>query len=148
MKNKFIEAGYKRFSLAEGSQHIASEYAIRKLQEVITVFRIKNVLEIGLGIGSISGILLKLNKNLNYSGTENNEFCLEALKSNLGKDFEHLQIFPSLNEVKTPGKFDLIIIDGTDADLHCIKKGLAARGIIAIEGDRLSQENLLTDLFS
>ena len=61
-----ISALYKEFAKAEGSQHIASEYAIRKLHELIAVFRIKDVLEVGLGIGSISGILLKLNKKLSY----------------------------------------------------------------------------------
>jgi len=39
-----------------------------------------------LGIGSISGILLAVNRNkpdLDFTGTEGNDFCLEALPKNL-----------------------------------------------------------------
>lgn len=144
--NKIAEL-YKNFSLAEGSQHIASEYAILKLQELIRKFKINNILEIGLGIGSISGILLALNKNLKYSGTENNEFCLKALAENLKKDFTCLHIFQNLNKVSAREKFDLIIIDAKDSNPEKIKKLIEQRGIICIEGDRIPQQTIITEFF-
>lgn len=125
-----ISLTYKQFSLADGSQHIASEYAIRKLQELVKKFHIKNVLEIGLGIGSIAGCILTVNKNINYVGTEANGFCLNALLKNLKE------------------KFDLIIIDGKDPDLHYVKQLLAKNAIIAVEGDRLPQQKVLQEIFN
>lgn len=68
---------YQFFCEAEGNQHIASEYAIRKINELVEKFRVKRILEIGLGIGSISGIVLAVNRNkpaLDYTGTEANDF--------------------------------------------------------------------------
>ena len=142
-----LEILYKKFSLAEGNQHIASEYAIRKIQGLVKVFKVKHILEIGLGIGSISGILLSINNHLKYSGTENNQFCLKALKLNLRADFKRLTISNSLKEVETSKKFDLIIIDGSDSDLHIIKGIIEPHGIICIEGDRIPQQRLIFGLF-
>lgn len=126
---------------------MASEYAVIKLQELIEYFRPGKVLEVGLGIGSIAGTLLDLNPDLDYTGTEANEFCLQALPGNLGNKNERLKIFSSLAEVPERGKFDLIIIDGKDRELEVVKKLLNKRGIISIEGDRMPQEQKLRNLF-
>ena len=99
--NKELTSGYKYFCLAKGNQHIASEFAILKLQELIRKFQVKNVLEIGLGIGSIAGTLLGLNKNLDYSGTEANDFCLKALPENLKEDYRRLQIYSDLTKISS-----------------------------------------------
>lgn len=141
---------YKRYSLAEGSQHIASEYAIKKLWGIVLRFGVENVLEVGLGIGSISGILLELseqNEEFSYSGTEANEFCLNALESNLEKNYKRLKVYPSLQDVKDKHKFDLVIIDGKDADLEKVRTLITRHGIIAIEGDRMQQQDILKKVF-
>ncbi|PKD21148.1 hypothetical protein APR41_12090 [Salegentibacter salinarum] len=137
---------YKNFCNADGNQHIASEYAILKLQKIIERFGIENVLEIGLGIGAIAGSLLSANTHIEYSGTENNEFCLDALKKNLGENYRKLEVFSKLCEVPQR-KFDLIIIDGKDPELKKIQKLLTRNGVIAIEGDRMPQQERLRKYF-
>lgn len=138
---------YRRFSTAEGNQHIASEYAIVKLQEIIEKFNVRNVLEVGLGIGSIVGSLLCVNKNLRYSGTEANKFCLETLPGNLGPEYSRLKIYKNLRSVPEQKQFELVIIDGKDEDLDYIKKVITANGIIGVEGDRIPQQEVLQEIF-
>ena len=48
------EEYYKYFSKLEGNQHIANLFAIEKILDIIQFNRPKRILEIGLGIGSIS----------------------------------------------------------------------------------------------
>lgn len=148
MPNKeVIRKLYRQFCSAEGNQYIASEYAIVKLQQIIEKFQVKSILEVGLGIGSIAGSLLKLNKNINYSGTESDLFCLQALPENLKEDYERLQIFSGLETIPQYSEYDLIIIDGKDPELEIIQHLIQRRGIIAIEGDRQPQQRILEDLF-
>lgn len=147
-KVRLLQA-YKEFEHADGNQHIASEYAVLKLAEIIECFEVKKILEIGLGIGSISGTLLEVHnaKELQYSGTENNAFCLNALKGNLGSHFSKLKIYSNIEDISEENEFDLIIIDGKDENLKQVRKLLSANGIIAIEGDRLSQQEIMKELF-
>jgi len=142
---------YKKYSEANGSQHIASEYAISKIYKLVRLFKIKFILEIGLGIGSISGIIIALSKNINnkinYTGTEVNGFCLKALKLNLGNHYDELYICEDLSLLSSRMKYDLIIIDGKDENLKSIKNLLSHNGIIVIEGDRIPQFMELKSLF-
>ena len=138
---------YKTFCQAEGNQHIASEFAILKLQDLVESFKVKSILEVGLGIGAIAGSLLAMNKNIAYSGTEHNDFCLSALKGNLKLVFPRLKIHKNLNGLSRDQKFDLIIIDGKDPDLNLIKNLLTINGLIAVEGDRMPQQEILREIF-
>jgi len=141
---------YQSFCKAEGSQHIASEYAIEKIIGLVKKFRVKRILEVGLGIGSISGILLAVNRNIpdiDYSGTEANDFCLNALPENLKEDYSQLRIYSDLTEISANKKFDLIIIDGKDHNLKAVKDLISENGILAIEGDRIPQQDSLQELF-
>lgn len=142
-----IKTTYKIFCKAEGNQHIASEFAILKLQELIEKFKVKNILEVGLGIGAIAGSLLAANRHLIYTGTENNEFCLKSLKQNLGKEYNRLKIHSGIAEVGIKGSYDLIIIDGKDYDLQRIRTLISRNGIITIEGDRLEQHDEVLKIF-
>jgi hypothetical protein len=141
---------YLSFCKADGNLHIASEYAIEKIDNLISKFKIKAVLEVGLGIGSISGVLLALNRNnsdLFYAGTEANEFCLKALPENLAKDYGRMEIYSNLTNIPSDKRFDLIILDGNDQHLKSLKDLVSERGILVIEGDRMQQQNLLQELF-
>ncbi len=141
---------YQSFCEAEGNQHIASEYAIGKINGVVKKFRVKKILEVGLGIGSISGIVLALNRNkldLEYTGTEAIDFCLKALPENLKEDYSRLKIYSDLSEIPSDKKFDLIIIDGKDHNVQSVKDLISENGIIGIEGDRMPQQDLLQELF-
>jgi hypothetical protein len=153
MKNQKIAVEtYKYFSNLEGNQHIASEFALRKIIDVIENYKIKNVLELGLGIGSISFCILEFskeyNKQIEYIGTESNEFCLKVLPVYLKEHFNKVQIFRGLNEVPKNRKFEMVIVDGKDENLMQVKKIISNRGIIVIEGDRKPQLELLKNIFS
>ncbi len=141
---------YQSFCESEGNQHIASEYAIGKINGLVDKFRVKRILEVGLGIGSISGIILVLNRSepdFDYTGTEANDFCLKALPENLKEDYNRLKIYPNLTEIPSDKKFDLIIIDGKDQNLNAIKELIFENGIIVIEGDRKEQQEDLQKVF-
>lgn len=143
---------YKYFSTLEGNQHIASVFALKKIVDIIEIYKVKNVLELGLGIGSISFCVLDFikenSKTINYSGTESNDFCIKALPKYLKSHYSKLHIYNNLNEVITNTKFDLIIIDGKEENLLKIKELISERGIIIIEGDRVPQLELIQSVFS
>ena len=151
MKRNEIQSNlYQSFCKADGSQHIASEYAIEKINGLVENFGIKGILEVGLGIGSISGIVLAVNKNkpdIDYIGTEADDFCLNALPENLKEDYNRLKIYPNLTEIPSDKKIDLIIIDGKDHNLQAVKDLISENGILAIEGDRIPQQDSLQELF-
>jgi len=141
---------YQSFCETEGSQHMAGEYAICKINGLVEKFPVKRILEVGLGIGSISGIVLAMNRSkldFDYTGTEANDFCLKALLKNLKEDYIRLKIYSNLTEIPSNKKFDLIIIDGKDGNLQAIKGLISENGIIVIEGDRMAQQDSLQELF-
>ena len=51
---------YYRFCKLEGSEYIATGFALFQILKIIKIFEVKTVLEIGLGIGSISDSVLKM----------------------------------------------------------------------------------------
>lgn len=142
-----IKETYKTFYQAEGNQHIASEFAVLKLQELVASFEVKSILEVGLGIGAIAGCLLAVNKELAYTGTEDNDFCLKALKHNLHKNYNRIELHSGISGLEPKDRFDLIIIDGKDFGLQQLSKHLSPNGIIAIEGDRQEQQIELQNIF-
>lgn len=142
---------YKYFSALDGNQHIASEFALKKVIDVVKNHKVGTILELGLGIGSISYSVLEysknVSKNINYTGTESNAFCLSVLPKYLKEHFGKIQIFGSLNEVPDEEKMDLVIVDGKEENLTKIKKLLSKRGIVIIEGDRMPQLELIRNSF-
>tara|TARA_R110002073_G_scaffold301965_2_gene469483 strand:+ start:3465 stop:4109 length:645 start_codon:yes stop_codon:yes gene_type:complete len=148
---KIAKNNYLKFSYFDGSQHIASEYAIYKLLKITRKFRISSVLEVGLGIGSISNTILtnSTNGDMFYVGTESNLFCLESLKKNLNeKVYNSLVIVPSIDKViELKKKFDLVIIDGSYDSILNLVNHVESNAIIAIEGDRLTQVDDLKKMF-
>lgn len=149
-RNKRLSDIYRSFCEADGNQHIASEYALDKIIGLVKKFQVKIILEVGLGIGSISGIVLAVNReklDLDYNGTEANSFCLKVLPKNLKGDYRRLRIYSDLTEMPAYKKFELIIIDGKDHNLQAVKDLISENGIIAIEGDRMPQQASLQVLF-
>jgi len=140
---------YKRFCGLKGSEYIASEFALETILKIIKIFKVNTILELGLGIGSISDTVLKYakeaNKNIGYVGTEKNEFCLEALKKNVS-DYDQIELFSELNQINNK-KFDLIIIDGYDDTLKQIVAFCKKHTIVFIEGDRKGQTENIRHIF-
>jgi len=148
-KKEFAVANYKRFCAMEGSEYIASEFALEIILKLIKKYKIKKVLEMGLGIGAIADTVLQYSKkhklDIEYTGTEANEFCLGALRNNV-LDYDKINLYGELVQVK-PQTFDLIVIDGYDDSLAQIKKYCHARTIIFIEGDRKTQTGNILEIF-
>lgn len=145
-----VKENYKKFCYLEGNNYIASEFALLQILRIIKKFQIRSILEIGLGIGSISDTVLKMQRNgdctLRYVGTEANEYCKSVLKNNV-EDYNCIEVHENLANLKSGGKFDLIIIDGQDATLSQIASFCSERAIIFIEGDRSPQTELMFSLF-
>ncbi|SHG58941.1 hypothetical protein [Flavobacterium johnsoniae] len=146
---KIASENYKKFCFYEGSDYIASEFALETLLKLITVFNIKSVLEVGLGIGSVADTILHLEQKqssgIDYYGTETNEFCLNALRKNV-THYEKIKLFPDIKEVPER-KFELFIIDGSDDSLKVIKKYTNRSSIFFVEGDRKEQTQTILRLF-
>jgi spore coat polysaccharide biosynthesis predicted glycosyltransferase SpsG len=150
MKEKDLAVqNYKRFCELEGSEYIASEFALVTILKIIKIFNVSSILELGLGIGSISDTVLqyskKENAKINYVGTEKNEFCLEALQKNV-LDYNQIELYSELNQIKNK-KFDLIIIDGYDDTLKEIVVFCKKNTIVFIEGDRKGQTEVIRQIF-
>jgi len=149
--DKIAIDSYKYFSNLEGNQHIASEFALKIILKIIKIYKPIRILELGLGIGSISYSVLEFakmnNQKINYFGTEKNEFCLNALSKYLKEYFLQVQIFSSLQEVPISEKFELVIIDGSDENIKKVESIISKHGIIIIEGDRMPQLNIIRAIF-
>ncbi len=150
MKNKDLAVqNYKRFCELEGSEYIASEFALETILKIINKFKVIAVLELGLGIGSIADTVLKQSKKekkkISYVGTEKNEYCLNALKSNV-INYNQIELYSELNQIKNTN-FDLIIIDGYDDTLKETVNFCKKNAIIFIEGDRKGQTEAVLQIF-
>ena len=146
----FGARSFKKFCALDGSQYIASRYALQRVLQLIKVFKTSSVLEVGLGIGSFADTILNYSLSrgikLKYAGTEKNEFCLSALKKNVSA-YTSLKIFNTLEDVKTQHLFDLILIDGYDESLVHLNKIIGKKGILFIEGDRSGQRKIIRSIF-
>ncbi len=147
---KIAVDNYKRFSFIEGNEYIATENALKIILRLVSDFKVRSVLEVGLGIGSISDTIFKYaeaNKSeMYYTGTEANEFCLEALKSNVER-YDKIHLFESLAQVSQDRKYDLIIVDGSDESLKSIAAFTKPDTVIFVEGWRGSQVSQLKEIF-
>lgn len=147
---ELAKENYKKFSFVEGNEYIASEYAITKILKLIDDFKVSSVLELGLGIGSISDTVFKYAKErsfaIDYTGTESNEYCLAALQSNVD-EYSNIHLYQSIAEIKGNPGYDLIIIDGSDESLQSIAAFCKPDTILFIEGYRYSQVELIMEIF-
>ena len=147
----FSHHQYIKYSKAEGSEFIASEFALLKILELIRIYNLKRILEIGVGIGTISGSILKYaelsSSAVNYVGTENNDFCLAELPWNLEKLYDKISIYPEFSKIPKDQKFDLIIVDGKEAFLKGVSSSCSENAIVVIEGDRNDQVEVIKSIF-
>lgn len=144
-----VERQYRKFSVAEGSQFIASEYALYCILKIIQKFEPYRILEVGVGIGTISDSICKVGFSYRPKiyGTESNEFCLEQLSKNMGNYFSELLLYPNIQSLPDGIVMDLVIIDGKEKELESLRKKMSERCIILVEGDRKEQVQKLRSLF-
>ena len=135
---KVADEVFRRFHPLPGSQHIASRYALAHLATVLRQNEIKSVVEFGVGIGTITYLLLTYPKpTRTVVSTERDAFCLEQLERNLPTDLRARLTVISDGSLPR-GDFDLAVIDGkvTSAEYATLlRPGL----ICFVEGGRLPQ---------
>lgn len=148
-RKAFVEKNYRKFCFLKGNEFIASEYAIFVIIDLIKRFKVLSILELGAGIGTIADTVLsycrEINHSMDYSATESNQFCREALRKNL-KNFEDLKLYHALDELPLNAKFDLIIIDGKE-DLKLVSQFCKPQSILLVEGDRFDQTKIILSIF-
>lgn len=137
---------YLKFSNLEGSQHIASEFALLKILQLIKENKISSILEVGSGIGTVPFAIHKaFKKKVLYTGIEDNDFCLKSLASNI--DINSTKIYNNLNSDILNERYDLVIIDGKLSNFKILKTILSKNAIIVIEGDRSVQQKGVSEIF-
>lgn len=144
--NKKATETYYKFSAIDGNQHIANEYALKCILRLIETFKIQKVLEVGIGIGCIADAILESSPSIDYTATEANEFCLNAIQKNITQ-INRVSLCADLSQIPEGRSFDLIIIDGTDESLEKVKRMCTKHSIIFIEGGRSLQLEMLKSLF-
>lgn len=146
MKN--YSSVFKKFAKLNGSQHIASEFALKGIENIVKKFEVKSVFELGTGIGTIPYLVKSINKEIKYVGIEGNEFCIKVLYQNLEAFVSnYFELFETTDAFNKKEKFDLIIIDGKADSLNFIKNIVNKSSIVFIEGDRLVQVQEIKSMF-
>lgn len=147
---KIADAIYIEFSNYEGSQHIAGQYALYRILELVEKYQCSSILEVGLGIGTLPSMILENAKRpMTYTGTEANAFCLESLKKNLSpKVYETLDIYENLSHALQKDQiFDFVTIDGKFDEFDSMASKLSKHAIIVVEGDRMDQVKIVQKHF-
>lgn len=142
--NKKVEKIFDKFSSLVGSEHIANIGAMQIIYDILEKDSIKNVLELGGGIGTFSYLCLK-EFDVAVDIYENNNFCIESLNNNLVefqgrfsiiRDYDNFSSLPHKN-------YDLIICDGGPYNLiGSIIKNIDNVQVIFFEGRRLKLQLL------
>jgi len=147
---------FKTFAHKEGNEYIATVPALDGIGNLVKKSACKNILEVGIGIGTIpyfvSQLLEQGNLPVNaitYYGTEDHEYCINQFQKNLeGLSpkllFTHIV---KLDEIPAGVQFDFVVIDGGDLALQSIRDHVHSRTIIMVEGDRKTQRNVLMQMF-
>ncbi|MFD2725999.1 class I SAM-dependent methyltransferase [Hyunsoonleella rubra] len=144
---EFASKKYELYCHKEGSELIASEFALYIILQLISSFNTKKILELGVGIGTIADTVLSFEGQLNYTGTEANDFCRKAIATNLAHIKDNFTLLYDIDEIGENELFDLIIVDGTDNSLSIVKQYISKNGIVFIEGDRSSQVAIIKNIF-
>jgi hypothetical protein len=139
------------FSAKEGSEHIASFNALRGVIHHVRRRKLKKILELGIGIGTIPYALREarlrheITHNFDYYGTEADLFCIQAFKDNVPDYTDFVNHIQTLEDVSASGQepFDFVIVDGRESGLEKLLDMLAKRGVIFVEGGRSTQIGII-----
>ena len=129
---------HRRFASRPGAEHIATRRALACLSAVARLHEPETVLEFGMGIGTITYLLLSTLPKLNVIGLETNPFCLTQLDRNIPDELKpRLRVVTERNAT-LDGPFDLVVIDGrlpAADNWSFLRQGT----IFFIEGNRAGQ---------
>jgi Predicted O-methyltransferase len=133
---------YATYAQKPGSEHIASLDACRGLEQLVRRHRPRRVLEVGSGIGTLTDLLAQtLDPDAVLVSLEDNPYCLEQRRLNLGPRLGRASLLPDLGALKRE-IFDLVVVDGGLADASVVPF-VAHRGLVFVEGFRGAQRQFL-----
>ena len=102
----------RKFKQKDGSDHIAGSNALEAIYKIIQKENLKNILEFGSGIGTMSYFCLK-NSEAKLDLYEENEFCLNEINKNLTGFENRYKIFQDKENFECRfDNYDLVIVDG------------------------------------
>lgn len=106
---------HREFAMKPHAQHIATEFALRRLAQFLSRRQPQSVLEVGAGIGAITAMLLTHPaRPKTIVSTEDHPLCLGELDRNLaGLDRSGWRVVGDISEIGADEAFDLVIFDGT-----------------------------------
>lgn len=137
---------YSRFRELPGSRHIAKPAAIAALIKHIRRARPRSILEVGSGIGTLTYTILATLRSTGHRArvvtVEDNEFCLDALRRNLGDQLSEVELRTSVADL-SPRSFDFLIVDGGTLERGGYIELLAPNGHILVEGGRGNQRDAM-----
>lgn len=147
---------YNTFHMKEGSEFIATPVTIQALIDISKKTSIKNVLEMGSGIGTISYTLLKYT-DAHIDLYEDNEYCQNALKKNLEQFEGRYTLLPNYKIHPPRKRYDLFIVDGGNGKRHdggaidaidSLLNFIDDISIVYVEGHRYTQRARLRKILS
>ena len=134
---------YIEFSNYEGSQHIASEFSIYKTIEIIKKNNVKNILELGLGIGTIPSAV-----NLPFNEIEYDEDKIvieDYLNEGMGQCVTHSQLYHII--AKSVG-IETVAIDVPDHVTNLVYFSNGTCTIIEATGGSASEPFVFKDSYA
>jgi len=145
---------WHRFSRLPGSQHIARQYAVYGLIHWLRKVKPRSVVEVGAGIGTLTYTSLVALNDVHVSDgqpgfrlvtIENNAFCLEQLRQNLGGMLRQVEVIPDLTQLPASlGNVEFLIVDGGDFKETRYYANLAQGAVVFVESHRGDQRKTLT----
>lgn len=136
---------HARFAAKPGNEQMASVFTVIGLVELLADVRPRRMLEAGAGIGTLTCAALTTAEALGMPLTlitlENNEFCREALQSNLREFDGKYTLLRTGDELpRDVEPFDLVCIDGRQMKNL---PPLAHRAVVYVEGYMRDQREML-----
>lgn len=155
-----VRAIHRSYAAQIGSAEIAGLFALEGLTRWLHRTQPHRILEAGPGIGTTTITIIKAMEGRDYEhiAIEESSFCLDALKRNLGEQFDTLKIYPALPDGLGP--FDFVLMDGPGYNEADVLKGdpkaredaanyfrdLSPGAVVYFEGSRHGQQKVFREV--
>jgi len=129
---------HARFFTCEGSDQIASVWALKGLEAWIGNSPPRRVLEIGAGIGTVSALLAQYCRLAEFVVcVEDDPWCRSQWGRNMAFISPTMHLYDKVPLYEQP--FDLIVLDGPQMPAEGWRPLVARGGTVFVEGNRRSQ---------
>jgi hypothetical protein len=136
------------FKAQQGSDYIATQFAIHQLIKWLIRRKPRKILEVGAGIGTLTFAVCSCRGKFpfDFITIEWNQYCKDSLSRNLIDQVNEYKQISSLEDLEKIDLFDFIIIDGGEQDPNFICH-LALNGTIFVEGFMDKKHQLIHECF-